>query len=169
MSTVQQLSRSASERPFARSSAPGVRGRSGACRALFEPMDHEELEREMESKLLEMCERDRRRWNFDFETDTPLRGEYEWEAVGVGETPVFYRGSAVRGGDAAGDASGAHRPPRGVCGISADRERQFQLRLLTSNNTCDTVVATGCRVELTRAPLHHPQQIITRKSGEVRR
>ncbi|MFT7816632.1 cyclin-dependent kinase inhibitor 1B-like [Arapaima gigas] len=95
MSTVQ-LSGAVAERLRARRSAPH-RGRSGACRALFGPVDHEELDRDMESKLSEMCARDRHRWNFDFETDTPLYGGYAWEALGVQEMPVFYRECVRRG------------------------------------------------------------------------
>ncbi|KPP57909.1 hypothetical protein Z043_124314, partial [Scleropages formosus] len=51
----------------------------------------------MKSKLREISERDRRRWNFDFDTDTPLRGQFEWEEASVDAVPVFYRDSVQRG------------------------------------------------------------------------
>ncbi|XP_018620930.2 cyclin dependent kinase inhibitor 1Ca [Scleropages formosus] len=95
MSDVQ-LSSSALERTAARRTFP-LHARTGACRSLFGPVDHDELAREMKSKLREISERDRRRWNFDFDTDTPLRGQFEWEEASVDAVPVFYRDSVQRG------------------------------------------------------------------------
>ncbi|KAG7473829.1 hypothetical protein MATL_G00100150 [Megalops atlanticus] len=64
--------------------------RSSVCRNLFGPIDHDELDRELKSELREICDRDQRRWNFNFESDTPLSGEYDWEEAPVATTPVFY-------------------------------------------------------------------------------
>lgn len=64
--------------------------RTGVCRNLFGPVDHDELSREMKSKLREICEHDQQRWNFDFENNTPLDGDYKWEEVSVDKTPGFY-------------------------------------------------------------------------------
>uniref|UniRef100_A0A665WJY2 Cyclin-dependent kinase inhibitor domain-containing protein n=1 Tax=Echeneis naucrates TaxID=173247 RepID=A0A665WJY2_ECHNA len=50
-----------------------------ACRSLFGPVDHEQLRKELRQRLREMEEQDSRRWNFDFHTNTPLSGRFEWE------------------------------------------------------------------------------------------
>ncbi|XP_067902089.1 cyclin-dependent kinase inhibitor 1B [Heterodontus francisci] len=95
MSSVQQLSSGCLERMAARRTYP-LHARTAVCRSLFGPIDHDELRRETKSKLREISERDRRKWNFNFATDTPLEGgEYEWEE---GEdAPAFYRESIQRG------------------------------------------------------------------------
>lgn len=84
-----QLSCSALERLVARRTFP-LHRRTSVCRNLFGPVDHDELSREMKAKLREISERDQQRWNFDFETNTPLDGDYKWEEVPVDKTPVFY-------------------------------------------------------------------------------
>lgn len=65
--------------------------RTGACRNLFGPVDHDELQRELTSKLKEIAERDRLRWNFDFSEGRPLEGELEWEESPAEDCPTFYR------------------------------------------------------------------------------
>uniref|UniRef100_A0A3P8S7I7 Cyclin-dependent kinase inhibitor 1C n=1 Tax=Amphiprion percula TaxID=161767 RepID=A0A3P8S7I7_AMPPE len=87
-----QLSSSALERLVARRTFP-LHRRTSVCRNLFGPVDHEELSREMKSKLREISERDQQRWNFNFEANTPLDGDYKWEEVPVDKTPVFYQDS----------------------------------------------------------------------------
>lgn len=91
MSNVQ-LSNSALERLVARRTFP-LHKRTSVCRNLFGPVDHDELSREMKSKLREISERDQQRWNFDFESNRPLDGDYKWEEVPVDNTPVFYMDS----------------------------------------------------------------------------
>jgi len=91
MSNVQ-LSISALERLVARRTFPLYR-RTTVCRNLFGPVDHEELKTEMKSKLREISERDQQRWNFNFEANAPLEGDYEWEEVSVEKTPVFFQDS----------------------------------------------------------------------------
>uniref|UniRef100_H3CSR5 Cyclin-dependent kinase inhibitor 1C n=1 Tax=Tetraodon nigroviridis TaxID=99883 RepID=H3CSR5_TETNG len=91
MSNVQ-LSNSALERLVARRTFP-LHRRTGVCRNLFGPVDHDELSREMKSKLREISEHDQQRWNFDFESNTPLDGDYKWEEVPVEKIPVFYTDS----------------------------------------------------------------------------
>lgn len=91
MSNVQ-LSCSALERLVARRTFP-LHRRTSVCRNLFGPVDHDELNREMKAKMLEISERDQQRWNFNFEANTPLDGDYEWEEVPVDKTPVFYQDS----------------------------------------------------------------------------
>ncbi|KAK5867031.1 hypothetical protein PBY51_011554 [Eleginops maclovinus] len=95
MSNVQ-LSTSAMERLVARRTFPLYR-RTTVCRNLFGPVDHEELQTEMKSKLREISERDQQRWNFNFEANAPLDGVYEWEEVSVEKTPVFYQDSVQNG------------------------------------------------------------------------
>ncbi|GIY25435.1 uncharacterized protein CEXT_654081 [Caerostris extrusa] len=56
--------------------------RAGVCRRLFaeDPStDPSSLLRSMEEQLRN---RDKERWNFDFQTGTPLPGRYQWVAVG---------------------------------------------------------------------------------------
>lgn len=91
MSNVQ-LSSSALERLAARRTFP-LHTRTSVCRNLFGPVDHDELSREMKAKMREISERDQQRWNFNFEANTPLVGDYEWEAVPVDKSPVFYQDS----------------------------------------------------------------------------
>lgn len=91
MSNVH-LSSMALERLVARRTFP-LHRRTSVCRNLFGPVDHEELSRDMKAKMREISERDQQRWNFDFNTDTPLDGDYQWEEVEVERTPAFYRDS----------------------------------------------------------------------------
>lgn len=95
MSNVQ-LSSSALERLVARRTFP-LHKRTSVCRNLFGPVDHDELSREMKTKMLEISERDQQRWNFNFEANTPLEGDYEWEEVPVDKTPAFYQDSVQNG------------------------------------------------------------------------
>lgn len=95
MSNVQ-LSSSTLERLAARRTFP-FHARTSACRNLFGPVDHEEVNREMKQHMREISERDQRRWNFNFETDTPLSGDYEWEETPVDSTPVFYQETVQTG------------------------------------------------------------------------
>ncbi|KAM6927149.1 cyclin-dependent kinase inhibitor 1C [Lycodopsis pacificus] len=95
MSNVQ-LSCSALERLVARRTFP-LHRRTSVCRNLFGPVDHDELSREMKDKQREISERDQQRWNFNFEANTPLVGDYEWEEVAVDTTPVFYQDSVQNG------------------------------------------------------------------------
>uniref|UniRef100_A0A452J7M0 Cyclin-dependent kinase inhibitor 1C n=1 Tax=Gopherus agassizii TaxID=38772 RepID=A0A452J7M0_9SAUR len=92
MSNVHLSSASALERLAARRTFP-LHARTGVCRNLFGPVDHEELSRELKSKLREISEDDQRRWDYNFQTDTPLDGpgRLQWEEVEGGSVPAFYR------------------------------------------------------------------------------
>ncbi|KAI4878099.1 hypothetical protein NFI96_027890 [Prochilodus magdalenae] len=94
------------ERHAARRTFP-LLARTKVCRNLFGPVDHEELNREMKQKLQEISDAERSRWNFNFEQDSPLPGNYEWEEVGARCLPAFYRDS-VRCGAKARTASPLH-------------------------------------------------------------
>lgn len=87
-----QLSSSALERLVARRTFP-LHRRTSVCRNLFGPVDHDELNREMKAKMREISDRDQQRWNFNFEANTPLDGDYEWQEVPVDNSPLFYRDS----------------------------------------------------------------------------
>ncbi|XP_077083429.1 cyclin dependent kinase inhibitor 1Ca [Siphateles boraxobius] len=99
------------ERHVARRTFP-LLARTKVCRNLFGPVDHEELHCEMKHKLQEISERDQTRWNFNFETSSPLPGDYEWEAISEDAMPFFYkdkvqnkRARAAASVNATGDAS----------------------------------------------------------------
>ncbi|KAM5287085.1 cyclin-dependent kinase inhibitor 1 isoform 1-T4 [Hipposideros larvatus] len=90
-----------------RDAHPIPRG-SKACRRLFGPVDSEQLSRDcdalMASCVQEACER----WNFDFVTETPLKGDFAWERVwGLG-LPKLYLSSGSRG--SRDDLGGGKRP-----------------------------------------------------------
>ncbi|XP_061855989.1 cyclin-dependent kinase inhibitor 1C [Colius striatus] len=92
MSNVHLSVAAALERLSARRALVG-HGRSLACRSLFGPVDHEEVGRELRSRLQEMGEADQRRWDYNFQTDTPLPGpgRLSWEEVDGSTVPAFYR------------------------------------------------------------------------------
>ncbi|XP_077420824.1 cyclin-dependent kinase inhibitor 1-like [Vanacampus margaritifer] len=62
----------------------------GVRRCLFGPVDHEALRRELNLKFHEILLDDCRRWNFNFQTDTPLPGRFEWEESPAGGTAAFH-------------------------------------------------------------------------------
>uniref|UniRef100_A0A8C5WPZ0 Cyclin-dependent kinase inhibitor 1C n=1 Tax=Laticauda laticaudata TaxID=8630 RepID=A0A8C5WPZ0_LATLA len=92
MSNVHLSSASALERLAARRTFP-LHARTGVCRNLFGPVDHDELSRELKSKLREIREEGQRRWGYDFQAETPLAGSgrLQWEEVDGESVPAFYR------------------------------------------------------------------------------
>ncbi|XP_077177649.1 cyclin-dependent kinase inhibitor 1C [Paroedura picta] len=92
MSNVHLSSASALERLAARRTFP-LHARTGVCRNLFGPVDHDELDRELKSKLREICEDSQMRWDYNFQTEAPLPGpgRLQWEEVEGGSVPAFYR------------------------------------------------------------------------------
>lgn len=105
-----QLSCSALERLVARRTFP-LHRRTSVCRNLFGPVDHDELSREMKDKMREISERDQQRWNFNFEANTPLDGDYKWEEVPVDKSPVFYQEDSMQGSRSRPPATPVkHRP-----------------------------------------------------------
>lgn len=68
---------------------------SGTCRNLFGPVDHDELKRELTSKLREISRGDQLRWNFNFSEGQPLDGALKWEESPAEDCPEFYREKTV--------------------------------------------------------------------------
>ncbi|XP_077115840.1 uncharacterized protein LOC143770259 [Ranitomeya variabilis] len=75
----------------------GIMGASGrgVCRSLFGPIDHDELRSELKRQLKEIQASDCQRWNFDFDSGTPLKGTFCWEPLESTEMPSFYRESKL--------------------------------------------------------------------------
>uniref|UniRef100_A0A674GD61 Serine and arginine rich splicing factor 3 n=1 Tax=Taeniopygia guttata TaxID=59729 RepID=A0A674GD61_TAEGU len=99
---------------------------SKACRNLFGPVDHEQLQRDFEDKIKQELEEAQHRWNFNFETETPLEGPFKWERILVPEQPPQEVHSLVRAvisGDSR--SSLAHRvPPKDRVGRICPEEAQ---------------------------------------------
>uniref|UniRef100_A0A8C4R4P2 Cyclin-dependent kinase inhibitor domain-containing protein n=1 Tax=Eptatretus burgeri TaxID=7764 RepID=A0A8C4R4P2_EPTBU len=86
--------------------------RAAVCRSLFGPVDHAETHKRLREEVSAMGEERKRRWDFDFDSEEPLRGgKFVWEAVEARAVPRFYRarGFAHEGG------SQARRAQRDVC------------------------------------------------------
>jgi len=60
---------------------------SKVCRNLFGPVDHHQLQNDFEDLLRQHLEEAQQRWNFNFETETPLEGQFKWERVLLAEQP----------------------------------------------------------------------------------
>ena len=62
------------------------------CRRLFGDVDHDAVKRVLEEGMAVIAKRQADTWNFDFTTDTPLSGRYEWDRVPSGDenVPVAY-------------------------------------------------------------------------------
>ncbi|KAM8988134.1 cyclin-dependent kinase inhibitor 1 isoform 1-T1 [Ara ararauna] len=67
--------------PLSQSKAGQMPCSSKVCRNLFGPVDHQQLQHDLESLLKQNLQEAQQRWNFDFETETPLKGHFEWERV----------------------------------------------------------------------------------------
>ncbi|NXN15912.1 CDN1B inhibitor, partial [Indicator maculatus] len=93
-----------------------------ACRNLFGPVNHEELNRDLMKHRQEMEEACQRKWNFDFQNHKPLEGRYEWQVVEKGSSPDFY-----------------FRPPRLLKAACKSAGRQS----LDVNGNCQTMVFVG--------------------------
>lgn len=73
--------------PLSQSRAGQVPCSSKVCRNLFGPVDHDQLQNDFEDLLRQHLEEARHRWNFNFETETPLEGHFKWERVLLAEQP----------------------------------------------------------------------------------
>lgn len=68
-----------------------IKGRESVCRSLFGPVDQEQLRRDLKQRLKEITEQDSRRWNFNFQADTPLPGRFQWEEVPADCAAALYQ------------------------------------------------------------------------------
>ncbi|GAB0199929.1 cyclin-dependent kinase inhibitor 1 [Grus japonensis] len=71
--------------PLSQSRARQVPCSSKVCRNLFGPVDHHQLQNDSEKLLKQHLEEAQQRWNFNFETETPLEGQFKWERVFLAE------------------------------------------------------------------------------------
>ncbi|KAM9808069.1 cyclin dependent kinase inhibitor 1Bb [Neosynchiropus ocellatus] len=80
-----------------------------ACRSLFGPVDHEELQRELEGHMREMEQAAAAKWGFDFAAHAPLpRGSaLQWQLVDRRDVPDFY--SRARRPEARACPAGIHQ------------------------------------------------------------
>ncbi|XP_077420816.1 cyclin-dependent kinase inhibitor 1B-like [Vanacampus margaritifer] len=60
---------------------------------LFGTVDHDHVDRELEQKLHQISQDVTKRWNFVFETETPLPGRLQWEKNPVQSIAAFYHES----------------------------------------------------------------------------
>ncbi|XP_061869657.1 cyclin-dependent kinase inhibitor 1 [Colius striatus] len=67
--------------PLSQSRAGQMPCSSKVCRNLFGPVDHHQLQNDFEDLLRQHLEEAQQRWNFNFETETPLEGHFKWERV----------------------------------------------------------------------------------------
>jgi len=66
------------------------------CRSLFGPVDHEETNRVLQREVARYKEEYKRKYNFDFDTDTPLPGLYDWRVDAPSAAPPVV--SVIRAG-----------------------------------------------------------------------
>ncbi|XP_010191061.1 PREDICTED: cyclin-dependent kinase inhibitor 1 [Mesitornis unicolor] len=74
--------------PLSHSRAGQLPCSSKVCRNLFGPVEHQQLEEDLASLVRQHLEEAQQRWNFDFETETPLEGPFKWERVFLAEQEV---------------------------------------------------------------------------------
>lgn len=78
-----------------------IRRRESVRRSLFGPVDHEQLRRDLKLRMKEITQQDSRTWNFNFQSDTPLPGRFQWEEVPADGAASFYCQQAAQLQDAA--------------------------------------------------------------------
>ncbi|XP_068774567.1 cyclin-dependent kinase inhibitor 1 [Struthio camelus] len=82
---------------------------SKVCRNLFGPVDHHQLQNDFQDLLRQQLEEAQHRWNFDFETDTPLEGCFKWERVVFADQQLHSPSKANSSGS--WSCSSAHKVP----------------------------------------------------------
>lgn len=98
---------------------------SKVCRNLFGPVDHQELQNDLEDLLRQHLEEAQQRWNFNFETETPLEGQFKWERVWLAEQPSQEVHSLVRAPSSESRSSLVHKaPPKDYLGRICPEESQ---------------------------------------------
>ncbi|XP_054892908.1 cyclin-dependent kinase inhibitor 1-like [Poeciliopsis prolifica] len=70
-----------------------IRCRESVCRNLFGPVDHDQLQQDLQLKLKEMMSQDSQRWNYNFQSEKPQLGRFQWEEIPAGHAASFYQES----------------------------------------------------------------------------
>ncbi|XP_032406354.1 cyclin-dependent kinase inhibitor 1C-like [Xiphophorus hellerii] len=161
-----QLSSSALERLVARRTFP-LQRRTGVCRSLFGPVDHDELSRDVKAKLREISERDQQRWNFNFEDNTPLEGDYEWEEMPAERTAAFYRES-VQSGRTRVPATPVKQTPFSESVMSESSDGDVMERLAVPESDRSVVGGDGESSSPTPAEVNQENRPVTGISGTRR-
>lgn len=66
-------------------------------RNLFGPVDHQQLQQDFQRLLQVSVEAANKRWNFDFQRETPGEGSsVEWEELRCRDVPTFYHSCTVK-------------------------------------------------------------------------
>ncbi|XP_038595112.1 cyclin-dependent kinase inhibitor 1D isoform X2 [Micropterus salmoides] len=66
-------------------------------RNLFGPVDHQQLQQDFQRLLCMNVEVANKRWNFDFQRETPGKGSnIQWEELRCQDVPAFYHSCTVR-------------------------------------------------------------------------
>jgi len=69
-------------------------GKSFVRRSLFGPVDHEENKSLCKVEYGKLIQEENRRWNFDFESETPMDGQFTWERIDA-DVPQSYECSRL--------------------------------------------------------------------------
>ncbi|XP_050767276.1 cyclin-dependent kinase inhibitor 1 isoform X1 [Gymnogyps californianus] len=97
--------------PLSQSRAGQMPCSSKVCRNLFGPVDHQQLQNDFEDLLRQQLEEAQQRWNFNFETETPLEGHFKWERVLLAEEPPQEVHSLVKATNSESRSSLVHKVP----------------------------------------------------------
>ena len=65
------------------------------CRQLFGPIDHSQTQTDLKRELAKMNQEATLKWNFDFENDKPLEGNYLWRRIRSKESSTKASSSSV--------------------------------------------------------------------------
>lgn len=143
--------------------------RESVRRSLFGPVDHDQLRRDLALQLREMAERDSRRWNFNFQAETPLSGRFQWE-----EVPADCAAEPGEGGRPGGreDGSGTDQENRaGV--VSNARKRPADATPLRRRKRTLSKPAAGpgalCRITGERTHRSAGSRLCNRRDASVKR
>ncbi|XP_040472449.1 cyclin-dependent kinase inhibitor 1-like [Falco naumanni] len=97
--------------PLSQSKAGQMQCSTKACRNLFGPVDHHQLKNDFEDLMRQHLEEVQERWNFNFETETPLEGQFKWERVFLAEQQSREVHSLVTGISSESRSSLVHKVP----------------------------------------------------------
>lgn len=112
-----------------------IRRKESVCRCLFGPVNHEQVRQELKLKLKEIVEQDSRRWNFDFQSETPLPGRYQWEEIPTICAAALYHDSTQ---------------PRDVCSSNTDSRSDHDESSGADQENCSSISNTRkCPAEVT--------------------